>query len=191
MALFNDSPEDWEKLDWKILRDGGIAFYWRLEYLADDVQWLIGQNYDIYEFDCKQWNSEKEMHSDIARVLRFSEWMAYEWGQNFDALDDCLQDLPIGQDGGAALVFRRFDVYATGTGSVLSPSGRARAEVLLDVMARVCRFLLLNGKRFVTLVQTDNHDFQVGPLGAISPIWNAREWLDANRRPGLRKETSK
>ena len=38
MTLFNNSPEDWQRLDWQILRDGGIALYWRQEYLADDVR---------------------------------------------------------------------------------------------------------------------------------------------------------
>ena len=40
MTLFTNSPEDWQRLDWQILRDGGIALYWRDEYLADDLQWL-------------------------------------------------------------------------------------------------------------------------------------------------------
>jgi hypothetical protein len=74
MTLFSNSAEDWQRLDWQILRDGGIALYWRQEYLADDVWWLASQNYDIYEFDCELWRSEDEMYSDIGRVLRFSEW---------------------------------------------------------------------------------------------------------------------
>jgi hypothetical protein len=101
MALFSNSPEDWQRLDWQILRDGGIALYWRPEYLAD-----------------------------------------------------------------------------------------AGAEILLDVMAHACRFHLLNGRRFVTLVQTENPNYRVGRLGSIAATWNRREWLDAKRRPESRTETS-
>jgi hypothetical protein len=82
MTLFSNSPADWQRLDWQILRDGGIALYWRQEYLTDDVQWFASQNYDIYEFDCERWRSEEEMYSDIGRVLRFSEW----WGPDWDAI---------------------------------------------------------------------------------------------------------
>jgi hypothetical protein len=189
MAPFSNSPEDWQRLDWEILRDSGIALYWRHEYLTEDVQWLTAHNYDTYQFDCEQWNSESAMYSDMERVLHFSDW-GLGWAENFDALDDCLEDLPIREDGGAAFVFHRFNVYASGCGSALMPSGQSKAEVLLDVLARTCRFFLLNGKRFVTLVQTENPDYRVGRVGAVAPSWHRREWLDSKRRPELRKETS-
>ena len=183
MALFSNSPDDWQKLDWQILRDGGVALYWRPEYLAEDVQWLVGRNYDVYTFDCEHWASESEMFSDLARAVGFSKC----W--DFDAVNDNLSDLPIREDGGVALVFRRFNFYATGAGSALMPGGRAQAEVLLDVMARACRFHLLNGTKFVTLVQTENFEYRAERLGAVSATWNRREWLDAKRRPESRNDT--
>ncbi len=190
MTLFSNSPADWQRLDWQILRDGGIALYWRQEYLADDMRWLASQNYDMYEFDCERWRSEDEMYSDIGRVLRFSEWWGPEWGRNIDALDDCLTDLPISDDRGAVLVLNRFNVYASGSGAASMHSGRSEAEVVLDVMAGACRFFLLNGKRFIVLVQTENPDIQIGSLGGRSPVWNRREWLNAKRTPESRKEKS-
>lgn len=69
-------------------------------------------------------------------------------------------------------------------------SGRTEAEVVLDVMAGACRFFLLNGKRFMVLVQTENPDIQIGSLGGRSPVWNRREWLNAKRKPESLKETS-
>ncbi len=181
MVLFSNSAADWQRLDWMILRDGGVGLYWRQEYLAEDVLWFRAQGYDIYNFDCERWTSESEMYSDIARVLRFSEWWGPEWGKNINALEDCLTDLPIRDDGGAVLVFNKFDVYAAGSGSTMMHSGRAEAEVLLEVIVGACRFFLLNGKKFVTLVQTENPDFRIERLGAVSAVWNRREWLDKNR----------
>jgi hypothetical protein len=181
MALFTNSPDDWQRLDWQILRDGGIALYWREEYLVADVGWLAAQNYEIYDFECERWDSEDDMYSDIGRVLRFSEWWGPKCGHNMDALAECLTDLPIREDGGAVLVFHKFNAYASGSGSALMHSGRAVAEVLLDVLAGTCRFCLLNGSRFIVLVQTENPNIQIGQLGGVSPKWNRREWLNKNR----------
>ena len=183
MTLSNESHEDPQRLDWQILRSGGVALYWRREYLADDVQWLAAHNYEIYQFDCERWVSEEEMYADIGRVLRFTEWWGPEWGHNINALDDCLTDLPIREDGGAALVLRKFNIYAASSGSALMHSGRTEAEALLDVIVRTCRFFLLNRRRLVTLVQTDDPEIRLGPLGAVSVKWNPREWLNAKRRP--------
>ena len=113
MPPFTNNPDDWQRLDWHILRYGGIALYWRKEYLTDDVRWFASQNYDMYEVDCARWLSEHETYADIGRVLRFSEWWGPSWGHNSDALDDCLTDLPIRDDGGVGLVLSRFNVYAS------------------------------------------------------------------------------
>ncbi|HET6934610.1 MAG TPA: barstar family protein [Candidatus Angelobacter sp.] len=183
MALFTNSPEDWERLDWQILRDGGIALYWRPEYLSDDLQWLKANRYDVYDFACEEWSSEDQMYSGMERILRFSDWWGPEWGHNLDALDDCLTDLPIPADGGAVLVFHQFNLYASGSGSALMHSGRTEAEALLDVMAGISRFMLLNSKRFIVLVHTEDPSIQIGLLGGASPVWNRREWLNRNRTP--------
>jgi len=189
MAVFTNSPDDCQRIDWSVLcNGGGIALYWREEYLADDVRWLAAQNYDIYEFACDRWDAEASMYSDIERVLRFSEWWGPVWGHNLDALDDCLTDLPISDIGGAALVFHKFNVYASGSGSASIHSGRSRAEDLLDVLARASRYCLLNGKRFIVLVQTEDPNLRIGALGGTSPAWNRREWLNANRTPESRSK---
>jgi RNAse (barnase) inhibitor barstar len=136
LALFANSPDDRHSLDWQILRCGGIALYWREEHLAADVQWLAARSYDICEFNCAGWHSRKDMYSDIGLVLRFPDW----WGRNMDALHDCLVEFPVRDDGGAALVFRKFDAYANDAGSKSMHSGRTEAEVLLDAMAEHAGF---------------------------------------------------
>jgi hypothetical protein len=90
MTLFSNSPADWQRLDWQILRDAGAALYWWQEYFTDDV---ACESDDIYDCDCERWRSEEEMYSDIGPVLRFSEWRGPESGHNINALDDCLTDL--------------------------------------------------------------------------------------------------
>lgn len=181
MPAFKKIPEDWQRIDWQIIRDGGISLYWRPTYLSEDVNWLAAHGYHIYDFNCELWHSNEEMFSEISRVLRFSEWWGPNWGGNFYALADCLSDMPIPEDGGAALIFQRFDTYLEGPGSELIPSGRNRAEILLDVMARTSRCHLLTGCRFITLVQSDDPRIRFGELGSVTAIWNRREWLEKNR----------
>lgn len=181
MSLFKNTVEGWQRLDWQIIRDGGIALYWRQEYLADDIKWLKDHNYDVYQLDCERWRSEDEMYSEMGRVLRFSEWWGPRWGHNTDALRDCLTDLPVREDGGAVLVLHRFDIYAGGPGAASANDGHTKAEAFLDLMVRCCRIFLLTGRGFITLLQTNDPKIMLRSIGAVSPVWNHREWLTKNR----------
>ena len=179
MAFFNNTPEDWKRLDWQILRDGGIQLYWRREYLVQETKWFAVHNYDVYEFACDTWSSPEAMFSDLGRVLRLPDW----WGQNVNALDDCMDDLPLTESRGAVMVLTNFDVYAAGSGSALMHSGRPEAEVILDILAQASRFHLLNGRRLVVLVQTNDPKLRIPELGGMTPQWNRREWLNSKREP--------
>jgi dTDP-4-amino-4,6-dideoxygalactose transaminase len=68
--------------------------------------------------------------SGFKRVLRFPEA-----SENFDALDDCFEDISIPEDGGVALVFHRFDAYVKTAGATRTHSGRTHAEIILDIIA--------------------------------------------------------
>ncbi len=155
MACFNNSPEDHQRLDWQILRDGAIALYWRDEYLREDTQWFIDHGYRAYEFDCAAWTSKDDLFSAFGTALDFPEW----WGRNFDALNDCMDDIPLTEENGAVLVLTHFDSYARGCGAVRLPIGRTQSNVLLDIIARASRFHLLNRRRLG------------GPHNAVSVVW--------------------
>jgi len=178
MSFFSNSPDDWQRLDWQILRDGGIQLYWRREYLIEESQWFAKHDYDLFEFACETWESQDSMFSDFARTLRLPDY----FGRNFDALDECIADLPLTENRGGVIVLTRFDAYAAGAGS--TPMGRVEneAQAVLDIIARASRFHLLNGNRLVALVQTDDPQLRFGAIGGASPRWNHREWLNANRQ---------
>ena len=178
MPFFNNTADDWQRLDWNILRDGGIQLYWRREYLIEDEKWLADHDYDVYEFSCETWLSQETMFSDFARILCLPEW----FGRNFDALDDCIADLPLSESRGAVMVLTGFEVYAAGCGSVPMQRVRTEAECILDIIARASHFHLLNGKRLIALVQTNDPKLRFGALGGMIPQWNRREWLDAKRQ---------
>lgn len=177
MAAFTKEDEYGNRLDWKILRDGGVALYWRRELLDEDLDWFREQGYEIFSFDCTRWTSSEEMHADFQRTLLFPEY----YGGNLDALNDCLTDLPVPDASGTALVLRQFDAYLKGAGSRAVATERSVAEIVLDVFTCASRYFLLTGRRFLTLVQTDDPHSHFDSLGCISAQWNSREWLNKNR----------
>ena len=177
MVAFNQQDKHGNRLDWKILRDGSITLYWRRELFDEDLDWFRQQHYQVFSFDCERWASTEEMHADFQRTLSFPAY----YGRNLDAFNDCLGDLPVPDTGGMAVALTRFDAYAKGPGATPIASGRPEAEIVLDLLARASRHFLLTGRRFVTLVQTDDPRTRFDSLGCVSAHWNQREWLNKNR----------
>jgi len=176
MAAFDAEEQTKEALDWVTLRDGGIALYWRREYLDEDLEWFRQQNYQLFIFNCEKW-TPGGMHADFARTLSFPSY----YGSNLDALHDCLEDLSVPERGGTVIVLNRFDAFRNGRGATLLPSGRPEAEIVLDLLARASRHFLLRSRRFLTLVQSDDPCIQFDGLGGIAAIWNGREWQNKSR----------
>ena len=97
MAAFDAHEQTKETLDWVILRDGGLALYWRREYLNEDLEWFREQNYQLFVFNCEEW-TPSGMHADFARTFRFPSY----YGSNPDALFDCLKGLSVAERGGTS-----------------------------------------------------------------------------------------
>lgn len=169
MAVFSDDPESYDRVDWDLLQNGPINLYWRAPYLAEHVQWLKGDEYEINEFDCSSWVDEAAMHGDIAAGLGFPDY----YGRNLDALNDCLSDLDVPTTGGRVLVLQRYDL--------LTRACPAVAQHVLDIIAHQSRRFLLFGRRFFALVQSDDPTIAFQPVGATPVNWNRREWLKSNR----------
>lgn len=128
MTSFSGQPDDWQRLDWRLLDHGGVALYFRRAVLDEDLEWLRANHYDLYQLQCKSWYSAEALHEDFKRTLRFPEY----YGQNFDALDECASDLSVPEDGGMAIVLQNFDAYAKGVPVVArghSSRDRSRGSV--------------------------------------------------------------
>jgi len=176
MAAFDSQEERRETLDWVILRDGGVALYWRREYLDEDLEWFRRESYQLYPFNCEKWISGG-MHADFERTLNFPSC----YGHNLDALHDCLEDLSVPEKGGTVIVLNRFDAFHESRRAAPLPFGRREGEIVLDILARVSRYFLLTGRRFLTLVQSDDPCIQFDKLGCLAALWNWREWQKKNR----------
>jgi RNAse (barnase) inhibitor barstar len=169
VAAFTEDAELEHPLDYVLLREGGVALYFAEHVLADAIAWLRERHYLVHELDCTSWQSEADFHRSVAIELGFPDY----YGANLNAFNDCLGDVPIPPDGGVALVFRHFDRFA---------SSYARcARDILDIAARTSRQKSLVGRRFLTLVQSDDPRLSFAPIGAVSACWNPSEWLNAKR----------
>jgi RNAse (barnase) inhibitor barstar len=183
MAVFKDDEVDDERLDWIILRDGGVCLYWREEILTDEANWLKLNGYKIISFDAVEWQSaselesERRMHESIKTHLSFPDY----YGNNLNALNDCmLNDLVVPSSGGLALVLNHYDRFCKPTDSQRSDE-RSTAEVVLHILAKSVHYHMLFGRRLVILVQSDDPNIQFGPLGGAGAYWNHREWLRKDR----------
>ena len=166
MAIFNDTKEIFQRLDWIILKKGWISLYWKESILKKDLKWFENENYNIVEFDFRSWANDAKMHEQLKIKLNFPDY----YGGNFDALNDCLTCFQINGIG-QVVVFNHLD-------SIDSDA----IHTLLDIFADNSRRHMLFGERFFVLAQVDNPKFKIDPVGATAVSWNEQEWLVSNRQ---------
>lgn len=177
MTIFSAADANDQRRDWAILRDGGVALYWRPEALKMDLNWLESNDYEIVEFDAANWSSEEQMHDALRARLSFP----YYYGKNLDALNDCLSnDLVVPESGGLALVFQHYDQFAK-VDPATDSKDKSLAETVLHIFARAVRYHMLFGRRLLILVQSDDPQIGLADLATFSASWNPREWPNKSR----------
>ena len=169
MSVFSDAPEEWQRLDLRLLQNGSVHLYYRPSILEEDVEWLRDHGYQVVGFDCSKWETEQLMHEDLASRLAFPDY----YGKNLDALNDCVSELCVPNDCGGVFVFNRYDVFTTNVQKV--------AWHVLDIIDRNAWLHLLFGRRLFALVQSDNPRIEFPLIGSRQAMWNLREWLNKNR----------
>jgi hypothetical protein len=103
MAAFRDGDSD--RLDYLLLRDGPVVKYFDRHVLESDLTWLREHGYVVSRFDAGRW----EDHGPLDEIARELEFPSY-FGRNLNALNDCLRDLSIPEEGGRAIVFERYEL---------------------------------------------------------------------------------
>jgi RNAse (barnase) inhibitor barstar len=162
MAPFR-SPDDFDRLDWEILRNGPLCLYHSRDVLAEHVAWFGRHGYVVHAFDCSSWASERDLHEQLGRALHFPDY----YGRNLIALEECLRGVGVPDDGGVALVLTAFDAFAK----------RFPQESwhLLNIIALTCRYVLLTGRRLVALVQSGDEGIEIAEVGGRTPGLNLKE----------------
>lgn len=165
MTVFENNPDQWQRLDYKILQNGWTSLYWQESVLNNDVNWFKKEKFKVVDLNCAKWTDIKTMHKDLKKYLEFPDY----YGENLDALNDCLSDLEI-NDKGFIVVFRHFQFIDKGI-----------AHKLLDIFADNSRRHILFGEKFLTLVQVDNANYRIENVGSCPVLWNGAEWLNSSR----------
>jgi RNAse (barnase) inhibitor barstar len=171
MAHFRNNPEEWQRLDFRLLQNGACHLYCRASLLDEDADWLERHGYKIVCLDCTEWSDEAVMHRDLAKALAFPDY----YGHNLDALNDSLCEAIASEDSSLALRIEHFDGFARTHTRV--------AHSLLDIIETVSRRGLLWGARLVALLQSDDPELSLTRVGASGVGWNPREFLRSSRRP--------
>ena len=160
--------------DFLLLRTGAIHLYWRHTFLDETMSKLRNLGYQVLAVDASQWSSTAAMHADMARTFSFRA----HYGNNMDAVNDCLRDVALGNEGSqprsaTALVVDHFDAFVRADASA--------AHTLIDIFADNSRLAMLIGHRMVCLLQSDDPSLRLGTVGATPVMWNEKEWLYKDR----------
>jgi hypothetical protein len=177
VAAFNLEADLSGDLAWRLMANAYVSMFWQTAVLTKWTTWLLEHEYDVVALDAGPWATEADMHREIAQALNFPDY----YGRNLDAFNDCLSDVAAGSYGwnpeaaGLALVLTRFDTFAKGL-------PRA-ASIVLDIFANQARTASLIGNRMLCLVQSDDPNLRMEPVGATPVMWNPDESLDSKRHP--------
>jgi RNAse (barnase) inhibitor barstar len=164
MASFTDNPEDFQRLDFAILQNGSVSLYFRSSILEEDVYWLKAHAHRVDSFDCESWTDDAALLNDFGLKMEFPDY----YGQNFNALSDCLGDIEIADDGGRPIVLNRFDSFAS--------KDSESAQILLNILDEKSRAHLMFGRRLMTLVQSNDPTTRFETIGRYRANWNRREF---------------
>jgi len=169
MAIFTDN--DFDRLDWNILRHSAVSLYMKQQLLEDALSWFKSEKYKIHKIDCSEW---KKFKFQMSKALNFLEnFGCAEWTGNLDALNDAFSSLNISNDAGTVFCF---DGYHH-----LNKFDQRTANIILDILGRASRDNLLYGKRLIALVQSDDPHISFPVIGGTAAMWNEKEWLNSSR----------
>lgn len=144
MASFSNDDATFQRLDWRLLQNGFVTRYSRQDVLAGDVDWLRAHDYDVKDFDAAAWTDASAMMLAFGSAFAFPDF----YGRSLDALNDCMADVEVRDDGGLAIVMTAFDAFAK--------RERDAARALLEILADNARRFMLFGRRVVVLFESDD-----------------------------------
>ena len=156
------------QLDLQTLSKGPVSKYFSKDLLDEHLQFYGQHGYTVYQFDAKTWHGIDNFHSDLHAGFEFPAY----FGRNLDALNDCLTDLSA-EEGNVLVVVRNFDLWYQ--------DERTYAKVFLDYMAHQTYRFLLQGARWITLIQSNSASFDMEEIGSHHVHWNQREWPNRDR----------
>ncbi|MEM9104020.1 MAG: barstar family protein [Pseudomonadota bacterium] len=167
--VFKSTDED--RIDYGFLRDGAVNLYFRKHLFEKAISELEKLGYKVFRI---RFESFQQFRSELSDVLSWELQFGYKhWDGNLDTLNDGLRNVSFIFDKDSVLCIEDFHVF--------SKLDDHSATELLDILERASRDCLMFGKRFFSLVQTDDPHFSRENLGGNATKWNDAEWLDSAR----------
>jgi len=173
MAVWG-TDDNW-KPDFQLIQNGFVSKFHSREVLAEAASMLSRSGYRVVTVDASRWDAALDMHRDVAAALSFPDY----YGQNLDALNDCLSDVASGDygwnvgDKGLVLVIDNIDRF-WGTEQRI-------AFDLIDIFNRNANRAALYGNRLMCLVRSDDPHWDPPPFGGYPASWNPAEWMNKDR----------
>jgi hypothetical protein len=167
LSFTDDSGQPRERLDWAILKCGPVALFHKLPVLDDAIAWMRQHGYIVAVANVGLEPSKQGVLDAVGMALGFPP------GANVDGFNDYCWQLEVPDEGGFAVALLHYDRVAA--------ADRQLAEDVLDILASSAWDKLLLGRRFITLVQSDDPRLDFRPVGGHTPWWNDREWLFKDR----------
>jgi hypothetical protein len=167
VAVFR--PDDCNRLDFEILAEGGVALYYQHEVLGEDLAWFALERYEVIQFDEEALDSLESFHFEARLKLGFSE----DYEPTLESLHESLSELSVPEVGGVALVLPGVQRIAA--------DDREGLQALLGVVAELSHEFMLTGHRFLALLQSDDAELDLGPIGPRKVVWNPRERMPWTR----------
>jgi len=124
--------------------------------------------------DAGRWTPDSAL-DELAKALKFPD----HFGRNMDALADCLFEVVSGEYGFAGTATRRvlaiyqFEAFAIGFPE--------RSAMLVSALYESAIVALKLGAPFLVLLQSDDPDLHLAPVGATMIGWNRAEFQRSRR----------
>ena len=165
MAIFIDDPDFLSgRLDWAVLQNGWSSLYCRLDILERDLTWFRNARFKIIEINCSDWDNPSTIHKCLKKELSFPDY----YGNNLDAMNDCLSDLEISGEG-LIVVLKRFDLVDKEIG-----------QKIVGIFANNSRRHILFGRKLILLIQVSSRNFSLLEVGGTPVFWNGSEFFISN-----------